>query len=545
MFKCFLEYILDRSIFDLMEEIPKIEDASVQDIFQEAFEHLLSYCCQSDETLDLTLDTRNAKSHVISCFRQLCENNLIKQRLANQDKKFIFSNYDSGLKQSKQISKRMGKACLCDECLKSNKINLVNFKSDSFHVALKNIVLLIEQDKFQEAKALIEKLPNENNKYLTADKVFRSVYYKIYDKYGILREFAEDPLWANLSEDAKKEAGSNPELAKKINMGFLKRRLEAKNKLSAKKTEAESKINEPIQSCMPEIKQENIPHAISQIKDQEQIPACAETGKEDLKTCGGASIKGAKSDIPVEVQEAKSDESSTKLKEVFGEPEIPAQKIEPESSAPECNSSKQRNVPDLVGEDVADKVAVEAEKESVEQKSETPEVDSEQEFKPAIKADEENTAGQDLEAREKFAKHIAKVINDIKHNPELEVKLEELKKLAEEFNNSEEAKSLGIWIDYKKLFYHILHGDIRNGRITGFHFKDSDHCCFEFDAKYCNSDGICFGRVKMKDPELRKYIEDKPSTTVFGAGWDVKRILDEVKEAIREKRVNQDYIKKN
>src|SRR3990167_826192 len=400
MFKCFLEYILDRSIFDLMEEIPKIEDASVQDIFQEAFEHLLSYCCQSDETLDLTLDTRNAKSHVISCFRQLCENNLIKQRLANQDKKFIFSNYDSGLKQSKQISKRMGKACLCDECLKSNKINLVNFKSDSFHVALKNIVLLIEQDKFQEAKALIEKIPNEKNKYLTADRIFRSVYYKIYDKYGILREFAEDPLWANLSEDAKKEAGSNPELAKKINMGFLKRRLEAKNKLSAKKTEAESKINEPIQSCMPEIKQENIPHAISQIKDQEQIPACAETGKEDLKTCGGASIKGAKSDIPVEVQEAKSDESSTKLKEVFGEPEIPAQKIDPEIDAPQCNSSKQRNVPDLVGEDVADKVAAEVEKESVEQKSETPEVDSEQEFKPAIKADEENTADQKVECSE-------------------------------------------------------------------------------------------------------------------------------------------------
>src|SRR3990167_9921245 len=47
-------------IFDLMEEIPKIEDASVRDIFQEAFEHLLSYCCQADETLDLTLEIGRA-----------------------------------------------------------------------------------------------------------------------------------------------------------------------------------------------------------------------------------------------------------------------------------------------------------------------------------------------------------------------------------------------------------------------------------------------------------------------------------------------------
>ena len=42
---------------------------------------------------------------------------------------------------------------------------------------------------------------------------------------------------------------------------------------------------------------------------------------------------------------------------------------------------------------------------------------------------------------------MAKVINDVNHNSVLEEKIKAFGKAVEEFNNSEEAKSLGIWLD--------------------------------------------------------------------------------------------------
>src|SRR3990167_124825 len=383
-----------QAVFAARDLIKNIEDPSVKKIFEEKFEAILCDVAETDGSLDLTKRIQDSRKHLATCLKKLSEDKTILARLhkvGSHKSEFIFANFAQGIDEIAKKYSIMEGVCKCGNWSDGNKVSMSKFDQNEFTKQAEEVVDFIKQGNFERAWTKIQGIPSYANRKSVVEQIYRAAYNKVFNSYGILKKFENNSLWVNLPEEAKLKVKSNLQLVKLFNARLIEdEKLKVLAESKAKEAGVKSEAKEQNQSCIPEIKQENIPHAISQIKEQEQIPACVETGKEDLKTCWGASIKGAKSDIPVEVQEAKSDESSTKLKEVFGEPEIPAQKIEPESSAPECNSSKQRNVPDLVGEDVADKVAVEAEKESVEQKSETPEVDSEQEFKPAIKADGEN-----------------------------------------------------------------------------------------------------------------------------------------------------------
>ena len=138
---------------------------------------------------------------------------------------------------------------------------------------------------------------------------------------------------------------------------------------------------------------------------------------------------------------------------------------------------------------------------------------------------------------------MAKVINDVNHNSVLEEKIKAFGKAVEEFNNSEEAKSLGIWLDLETL-YHVVHGHLRKGKITGCHSAELNDCCFEFIETGCTSNGVRKGIVRMKDPELRKFIDEKFSS-IFSSEWDDIKILNEMQNAFKENRVLQNYIKKN
>ena len=197
----------------------------------------------------------------------------------------------------------------------------------------------------------------------------------------------------------------------------------------------------------------------------------------------------------------------------------------------ECNSSKIGNLPSLSDPVESSSIS--------EDKDENPGV----EFIPAIEIDDIDLDQLSEEDKRQLLKKVAKVINDVNHNPELKKKLESLQEVVDKFNNSEEAKSLGIWLDLETM-YHVLHGHLKNGKIVGCHINE-DNCCFEFVEKTSGSNGVREGVVRMKDRESRKLIKEKPSTTVFCLEDKIERILEDILEAIRSGRVLDDRVKPN
>ena len=149
------------------------------------------------------------------------------------------------------------------------------------------------------------------------------------------------------------------------------------------------------------------------------------------------------------------------------------------------------------------------------------------------------------EDRKRFLEKVADMINETSPfefqglKKELKVCLQEV---VDKFNNSEEAKSLGIWLDLETL-YHDLQGHLKNGKIVGCHIN-KDNCCFEFVEKTSGSNGVREGVVRMKDRESRKLIKEKPSTTVFCLEDKIERILEDILEAIRRETYEKATISK-
>jgi hypothetical protein len=88
-----------------------------------------------------------------------------------------------------------------------------------------------ERLNFETAQKIAKELNNS-----AADEIFAYYYNYVFDEYGILRQFANDPAWAELSEQAKQEIKNVPDGIPFFNY-YLSVRAEEKKKLIASRKE--------------------------------------------------------------------------------------------------------------------------------------------------------------------------------------------------------------------------------------------------------------------------------------------------------------------
>ena len=477
--------------------IDNIEDPSVKKIFKQALENVLFDCCDRNECcMDLCCPQQNSKKHLVRCLRELTEDKAILNRLKGQPNRFIFSNFDLGMQDIKKRYKFMQNLEGYAYYNASHEsVDSQRFKKHLYHEKINSLLSALKRGRFDQARQVIDRISNYGNQKLIANQLYNSVYRKTFNEFGIFKALENDPLWAQLPHESKLEVKSNSKLQKIIN-GVL----------------AEREQSGASRACVESPENKLMPCGLSEVKSPE-LEELAEDKVNDINYADGKTIPCGNNIGP------KEELKDCEVAETLEEP------------VTECNSSKIGNLPSL--SDPAESSS------TSEDKNENPDV----EFMPAIEIDNIDLDQLPEKDRRRFIKKVAKVINDINHNPELKEQLESLQEVVDKFNNSEEAKRLGIWLDLETI-YHVLHGHIRKGKITGCHSAELD-CCFEFVEKTSESNDVLEGSVRIKDHELRKFVKDKPSTTVFSPKDKIETILEDILEATRNNSILDDRVKPN
>ena len=473
--------------------VDNIEDPSVKKIFQKALGNVLFDCCDRNECcMDLCCPQQNSKKHLVRCLRELTEDKSILNRLKGQPNRFIFSNFDLGMQDIKRRHEFMQNLEGYAYYNASHEsVDSQRFKKHSYHEKINFLLSALKRGRFDQARQVIDRISNYGNQKVAANQIYNSVFRKTFNEFGIFRALEKDPLWVQLPQESKLEVKSNSKLQRIIN-GVL----------------AEREQSGASRACVESPENKLMPCGLSEVKS----PELEELVEDKLSDINYVDIDGKT--IPCGNNIGPKEElKDFEVSETLEEP------------VTECNSSKIGNLPSL--SDPAESSST----------SENKDENLDAEFVPAIEIDNIDLDRISEEDRKRLLKKVAKVINDINHNPELNKELEGLKEVVDKFNNSEGAKTLGIWLDLETI-YHVIHGNInRRNQITGFHFDDSS-CCFEFvQETEVSPGGEKIGSLKIKNSELRKYIKDKFNTTFFDNKYKVESILNEILESIKTNKI--------